>query len=235
MSNAFIINAHQPYPFAQGKLNATLAKRISSWLEQHGYQTQHTAMTDAYDVEEEVAKHQWADLVVLQAPVNWMGVPWSFKKYMDEVYSAGMNGRLCQNDGRSSAAPKQNYGTGGVLRNTRYMMSLTFNAPQESFGNKDEWFFGGMSVDDLFMPGGMAVHGDHVYVVQGAGVPADLPIPGAGTLVRFDLADATPLLSVTDEAATIDEDQRLVAGDAPADSSTEVIDDVPVFEPEIPR
>lgn len=152
MSNAFIINAHQPYPFAQGKLNATLAKRISSWLEQHGYQTQHTAMTDAYDVEEEVAKHQWADLVVLQAPVNWMGVPWSFKKYMDEVYSAGMNGRLCQNDGRSSAAPKQNYGTGGVLRNTRYMMSLTFNAPQESFGNKDEWFFGGMSVDDLFMP-----------------------------------------------------------------------------------
>ena len=57
-------------------------------------------MKDDYDVDEQLAHHQWADISLLQSPVNWMGVPWSFKKYMDEVYTAGMAGALCDGDGR---------------------------------------------------------------------------------------------------------------------------------------
>ena len=152
MSKAFIINAHQPYPFSEGRLNATVAERITAWLERNGYEIRHTNMTTAYDVAEEIEKHRWADLVILQSPVNWMGVPWSFKKYMDEVYSAGMDGSLCTGDGRSAEEPLLNYGTGGSLTNTKYMMSLTFNAPAEAFGDKDQWFFAGASVDDLFLP-----------------------------------------------------------------------------------
>lgn len=152
MSHAFIINAHQPYPFAAGKLNAALTERIAAWLERHGYETRHTAMTDDYDVAEEIDKHRWADLIVLQTPVNWMGVPWSFKKYMDEVYTAGMDGRLCLGDGRSAEAPTENYGAGGVLTNTKYMLSLTFNAPAEAFADENDWFFAGANVDDLFFP-----------------------------------------------------------------------------------
>lgn len=152
MSKAFIINAHQPYPFAQGRLNGALTERIATWLERQGYETRQTRTAEDFDVAEEIEKHLWADLIVVQAPVNWMGVPWSFKKYMDEVYTAGMDGRLCDGDGRTAAAPKQGYGTGGALTNTKYMLSVTFNAPAEAFDDKDEWFFQGASVDDLFLP-----------------------------------------------------------------------------------
>ncbi len=152
MNKAFVINAHQHYPFAPGNLNRALAKRITAYLEAQGYETRHTSMTHAYDVEEEIDKHRWANLIVLQTPVNWMGVPGSFKKYMDEVYTAGMGGQLCVNDGRSTDAPKKHYGTGGVLDDTRYMLSLTFNAPAEAFDDPNEWFFEGRGVDDLFWP-----------------------------------------------------------------------------------
>ena len=32
------------------------------------------------------------------------------------------------------------------------MLSLTFNAPEESFDNQNEYLFQGKSVDDLFLP-----------------------------------------------------------------------------------
>jgi len=148
--NVLIINAHQYYPFAEGKLNATMAEKAKAFFEAQGHKVKETTMTDAWDTAEEVEKHLWADLVVLQSPVNWMGVPWSFKKYMDEVYTAGMMGKLCDGDGRSAEAPKANYGMGGLLKGTKYMLSLTFNAPKEAFNNPEEPFFEGKGVDDLF-------------------------------------------------------------------------------------
>lgn len=101
MNKALVVNAHQHYPFAPGNLNQALVDRITAYLQAQGYEIQHTSMAQAYDVQEEIEKHRWADLIVLQTPVNWMGVPWSFKKYMDEVYTAGMHGQLCQGDGRT--------------------------------------------------------------------------------------------------------------------------------------
>ena len=64
-------------------------------------------------MDREVGKHQWADLILLQFPINWMTVPWSLKKYMDEVYTAGMDGRLCHGDGRTRKDPTIQYGQGG--------------------------------------------------------------------------------------------------------------------------
>ncbi|NQZ00618.1 MAG: NAD(P)H-dependent oxidoreductase [Bdellovibrionales bacterium] len=152
MKNALIINAHQYYPFAEGKLNAAMFEKIGTFLEGEGYQIKSSDMKSEWNVDEEVEKHQWAELIILQSPVNWMGVPWSFKKYMDEVYTAGMGGQMCNGDGRTRATPKQGYGTGGTLKGKKYMMSLTFNAPSEAFDNKEEWLFEGKSVDDLFFP-----------------------------------------------------------------------------------
>ena len=152
MSNILIINAHQPYPFSEGRLNATLADKAKTILEANGHTIKTTVSADSYEVQSELEKHQWADVVVLQTPVNWMGVPWSFKKYMDEVYSAGMQGALCNGDGRHSDAPKKNYGAGGTLTGKKYMMSLTFNAPEEAFDDPSEYLFQGKSVDDLFFP-----------------------------------------------------------------------------------
>ena len=38
MRNVFIINAHEHYPFAEGKLNATLVERATRQLESRGYE-----------------------------------------------------------------------------------------------------------------------------------------------------------------------------------------------------
>lgn len=152
MSNILIINAHQPYPFSPGRLNGTLVDLAVTTLHKKGHATRVVTMQDDIDVDTELANHQWADIVLLQSPINWMGVPWSFKKYMDEVYTAGMGGALCQGDGRSAEAPKQNYGTGGTLTHTRYMMSVTLNAPAESFNDSSEFLFAGKSLDDLLFP-----------------------------------------------------------------------------------
>lgn len=152
MKKALIINAHQEYPFAKGELNRAIAERIINHLKGIGYEIKTTTMKDDWNAEEEVDKHIWADVVILQSPTNWMGLPWSFKKYMDEVYTAGMFGTMSQNDGRTEEAPKKNYGGGGLMKHTKYMLSLTFNAPEESFNNENEYLFAGKSVDDLFFP-----------------------------------------------------------------------------------
>lgn len=152
MKNVLLINAHQPYPFSKGKLNGALIEKAQACLEEKGYAVKHAVSAEGYDPEEEVAKHQWADLIILQTPVNWMGVPWSFKKYMDEVYTAGMDGRLCSGDGRTTEAPTENYGAGGSLKGKGYMLSLTFNAPAEAFNDDNEFLLQGKSVDDLFLP-----------------------------------------------------------------------------------
>ncbi len=155
MKKIFHINAHQPYPFSEGRLNQSLTDLALSIFKDKGYETKTTRSAENYSIEEELEKHQWADVIMLQTPVNWMGVPWSFKKYMDEVYSAGMGGELCAGDGRTSAEPKKNYGAGGTLTGKKYMLSLTFNAPEEAFNDSNEYLFQGKSMDDLFFPAHM--------------------------------------------------------------------------------
>ena len=152
MKKVLIINAHQFYPFSEGKLNQALIDKMDAQLKAKGYDIKHSNVMKEYNPSEEVEKHLWADAVIIQAPVNWMGLPWMAKKYIDEVYSTGMMGKLCSGDGRSTEAPKQNYGGGGLLKNTKYMLSLTFNAPKEAFNNPSEYLFQGKSVDDLWYP-----------------------------------------------------------------------------------
>ncbi|MEM8550585.1 MAG: NAD(P)H-dependent oxidoreductase [Verrucomicrobiota bacterium] len=152
MKNVFIINAHEYYPFSKGKLNQALVDLARDNLAAKGYEIQLTTMKDDYDPDAEVVKHQWADVIIVQSPVNWMGMPWSFKKYMDLVYTAGMDGRLCAGDGRTRRDPTKQYGQGGTLEGKRYLISLTFNAPKDSFDDPGQFLFEGKSVDDLMFP-----------------------------------------------------------------------------------
>jgi modulator of drug activity B len=80
MSNILIINAHQSYPFSEGRLNATLVEKAQQHLSTKGHQIRIVKTQDGWDVEQEFANHHWADTILLQSPVNWMGVPWIFKK-----------------------------------------------------------------------------------------------------------------------------------------------------------
>ncbi len=152
MSNVLIINAHHAYPFAKGDLNKTLASTAQDILTSKGHDIKRVHTDEEWNVEEALEQHQWADIIILQSPVNWMMLPWTFKKYMDEVYTAGMGGALCDGDGRTAQAPKSKYGTGGTLKGKKYMISLTFNAPEEAFNDPKEYLFQGKSVDDLMFP-----------------------------------------------------------------------------------
>ncbi len=151
MKKVFIINGHQYYPFAEGKLNKALVDKASNLLEGADFEIKTTATQEDYNVEEELEKFLWADVVLFQTPLNWMGVTWSFKKYIDEVLTAGMMGTLSQGDGRSKEEPKKNYGLAGLLKG-KYMISVTANAPKEAFNNPEEKFFDGKSEDDLLLP-----------------------------------------------------------------------------------
>merc|ERR1711991_223276 len=50
------------------------------------------------------------------------------------------------NDGRSSSDESKKYGSGGLMQDKKYMLSLTYNCPTSEFDNKDG-FFEGLSVD----------------------------------------------------------------------------------------
>lgn len=152
MRKIFIINGHQPYPYSKGELNGAFITRAKDYLASIGSDVRLTEMAKGYDVENEVTNHQWADIVIMQFPINWMGLPWSFKKYIDDVYNAGAGGRLWNDDGRTSDTPKKNYGTGGCLTDTTYMLSVTLNAPKEAFDDASEPLFAGRSLDDLLAP-----------------------------------------------------------------------------------
>lgn len=151
MKNVLIINAHQPYPSSKGELTKSLIDVAEKVLQQKGYIVQNSQVTQ-YIVADELAKWQWADAVILQFPSNWMMVPALAKQYMDEVFSAGVSGVFCQYDGRSAENPAINYGTGGLMKGKKYLLSATFNAPKEAFNNPSEYLFQGKGLDDLLFP-----------------------------------------------------------------------------------
>lgn len=152
MPKAYIINAHYPSDFSSGRLNGSLVEKANKLLEEKGYELRNRNMLEDWNTQEELDNHQWADVILLQTPVNWMGVPWRFKQYMDDVYSAGMGGQLCDGDGRTRSDPSKQYGSGGTLGGKKYMLSLTFNAPPDAFNDNDQYLFQGKGVDDLFFP-----------------------------------------------------------------------------------
>lgn len=150
MKKALIINAHQKYEgWAEGKLNHHFAQVATDQLTELGYQIATTTIDLGYDVEEEVDKHVWADVVIIQTPLYWMSTPWTFKKYIDEVFNAGLGTKLAENDGRTRTDPSKKYGSGGLAQGKHVLLSVTLNAPSNSF-NSDE-FFAGKTIDELFM------------------------------------------------------------------------------------
>eukprot|EP01031_Cornospumella_fuschlensis_P015718 gene15718-19203_t len=153
MKKVLLINAHQFYEgISPGRLNQTMAAVIQEEVSKRGFALQQTDIEKGYDIDAEVQKHLWADVIILQSPVYWFGTPWIYKKYVDEVFTAGMlQGRFITGDGRTRQDPGRQYGTGGLLQGRQYMVSLTWNAPRDAFNNPDQALFEGKSVDDVFV------------------------------------------------------------------------------------
>ena len=60
MRNAFIINGHQPYPFAKGRLNATLVDIAQHHLAERGWAVRTTVVADGWETQAEIEHHRWA-------------------------------------------------------------------------------------------------------------------------------------------------------------------------------
>lgn len=149
MSNVLIINGAKEFAHSKGQLNDTLTDVAQSFLRDLGHDVQVTRADSDYDIQAEVQKYVWADVVIYQMPGWWMGEPWTVKRYIDEVFTEG-HGSLYASDGRSRADASKKYGSGGLLQGKKYMLSLTWNAPLDAFTDPDQ-FFEGVGVDGLYL------------------------------------------------------------------------------------
>ena len=75
----------------------------------------------------------------VQFPIYWFNVPGKLKLYMDEVFEYGQFYSFADT-----------YGQGGLMKNKEYILSTTWNAPEEVFNNPAA-FFDGKNVDDVLI------------------------------------------------------------------------------------
>jgi len=148
MKKIFIINGGQDFGHSGGKFNETITGITEAFFKElPGYEVKTTHINQPYDPVAEVAKYTWADLVIYHTPIWWFQLPHGFKKYIDVVFTAGHQKGIYHSDGRSSANPAINYGTGGMLHGKQYLVTTSWNAPKEAFTLPGE-FFRETSVDD---------------------------------------------------------------------------------------
>jgi len=152
MKNIFIINGGHPFAHSGGKFNETIFNETQEFFLKQGFQVKATQVGDEIVLQDEVEKFKWADLVVYHTPIWWFQIPFGFKKYFDEVFTEGHQNGIYESDGRSRKNPAINYGTGGLLKGKKYILTTSWNAPKEAFTLEKE-FFSQTSVDDGVMFG----------------------------------------------------------------------------------
>ncbi|CAH5488300.1 NAD(P)H-dependent oxidoreductase [Citrobacter freundii] len=149
MSNILIINGAKSFNFARGELNELYVNTANEVLSHLGHTISVTRADSNFDPQNEISKILNSDILIYQMPGWWMGEPWTVKKWIDEVFTEG-HGSLYESDGRTRSDGSKKYGSGGLLQNKKYMLSLTWNAPLEAF-NDPEQFFEGVGVDGLYL------------------------------------------------------------------------------------
>lgn len=76
MKNVLIINGHQKYDkIAEGNLTNIYINSANNFFNKNGFSVKNSVVESDYNVKEEVEKFVWADYILFQYPVYWMGVP----------------------------------------------------------------------------------------------------------------------------------------------------------------
>ena len=150
MKKILFLNGGKQFAHSDGRYNATLHDAALAFMDRAGFDVKQTFIDGGYDVVDEVQKFLWADVIVWQMPGWWMGAPWTVKKYIDEVFTQG-HGSLYANDGRTRSDSSQKYGSGGLLHGKQYMISATWNSPQQAFDDPAD-FFEAKGVDAVYFP-----------------------------------------------------------------------------------
>lgn len=149
--NVLIINAGQHFAHSGGEFNNTLALQSKQFCRERQLEFEYTHIIEGYDPLVEVDNILWADVIIYHTPIWWFYVPYEFKQYIDTVFSSS-HGAFYGSDGRSDNDLQHGYGTGGKLHGKHYLLTTTWNAPQEAFTEPDE-FFHERGVDDGVMFG----------------------------------------------------------------------------------
>lgn len=147
MKKVFVINGGQIFGHSGGKFNELLTNWTLNFLKENDFEIRTTNINDEFDLFAEAENFKWADLIIYHTPIWWFQVPNRFKKYIDEVFSAGHKNGIYESDGRHRTNPEINYGTGGLMHGKKYMVTTTWNAPETAFTLPGE-FFEETSVDD---------------------------------------------------------------------------------------
>ncbi len=153
MKTLLLVNASQRYKgVSEGELTKYYLKLVENIFLESGWKVIKSEIEN-YDIQSEVDKHQQADFIFTQMPVYWFGAPWLYKKYLDEVFNQGLSTKkLLINDGRSRHDKSMQYGTGGLMQGTDFMMSMSFNAPQNAFNDLNQYQFKGKSINSISFP-----------------------------------------------------------------------------------
>lgn len=135
--------------FDYGKLNDSLHDVAKQTLISLGHHVLETFIKDGYDKHQEETKFLSANVIIYQFPIWWFGQPWPLKKYIDEVF---FRSQLYNGSGRTRENQNPElYGTGGLLKNKKFMVNTTQAAPESVFNNKNT-FFKGANMDDVLLP-----------------------------------------------------------------------------------
>ena len=140
MKRILMIIGKENSELAKGQYNKGLFDSGVEMLKKN-YDVITTEIDKGYDVREEIEKFKTADAVIFQYPVYWFMMPSSLKKYMDDVYALG----------EFFGFGEDGYGSGGLMKNKKFMLSTTWNAPLEVF-NGNGSFFGTLTPEDVLLP-----------------------------------------------------------------------------------
>ncbi len=135
--NILLVNGYQKHDFCKGELNFSLYNIFLNKLRHH--HNIQLSSVESYDVIDERNKFFWADLIIFQFPIYWFNVPGKLKLYLDDVFEYGQF---------YSFADK--YGKGGLMKGKEYIISSTWNAPEYTFNDNNE-FFNGRNVDEILI------------------------------------------------------------------------------------
>ncbi|QES88197.1 NAD(P)H-dependent oxidoreductase [Rhizosphaericola mali] len=148
MQKVLIIDGGKKFGHSGGRLNHTIKEwDLSFFTPENGFDVKTTNIEDGYVISDEIEKWVWADIIVYHFAIWWMYLPFPVKEYLDRVLTAGHRKGMYYSDGRKSENPTRNYGTGGSMEGRQYMVTTTWNAPEDAFRLPDE-FFKERSVDD---------------------------------------------------------------------------------------
>lgn len=136
MKTILIILGKETSEFAKGDYNKGLFESAIEFLGDK-YEVLTTDIESGYKVKEEIEKYKKADAVIYQYPIYWFMPPSSLKKYMDEVFEYGEFFHFTEGP----------YGTGGLMKNKKFMISTTWNAPESAF--EEGGFYYGFSPEDI--------------------------------------------------------------------------------------